>query len=110
MRSALQDYYLTDGLPPEHRSQIIQSLALAPGPGDLNVLGAAVNDATLAEGPRLLSIAVLAQIGEPAAIPPLQQCADAGNSPALKEAAANAIKTLTGKPGAGSAPAPPSGP
>ena len=72
--------------------------------------GAAVNDATLAEGPRLLSIATLAQIGEPTAIPQLQQCADADNSPTLKEAAANAIKALTGKPGAGAASAPPSGP
>ena len=110
MRSALHEYYFTDGLPPEHRSQIVQSLALTPGPGDVKVLGAAVNDATLAEGPRLLSIATLAQIGEPTAIPQLQQCADADNSPTLKEAAANAIKALTGKLGAGAASAPPSGP
>ena len=93
-RATLQEYYFTEGLPPEHRARIVLSLAIAPEATDTRVFTAALNDATLDDLPRLNSTGALGRIGDPAGIAPLKQCADGDNSPELKQAAANAAKYI----------------
>lgn len=106
VRSSLQEYYFTDGLPPEHRGRIAKSLAQAPETGDLKVFIAAVNDAALPEESRLITTGALGRLGDPAGIPSLQQCASGNNSAELKDYATRALKVLQEKAGQTPAPKP----
>lgn len=97
MRAALQDYYFTDGLPPEHRDRIVQSLAITPVSSDIRVFGAAANDASLPEFTRRVATGGLGRIAEPGCLEPLRQCANGDNPAPLKEEAAYAVKKVEEK-------------
>ena len=100
MRSALQQYYFTDGLPSEHRARIVVSLGVAPESSDLKVFAAAANDATIPDESRTFALNALARIGGPEGLAAIQQCASGNNSPALKSAAekAAAVAQKAGAP------------
>lgn len=108
VRAALQEYYFSDGLPAEHRSRIVQSLALTPEAGDLKVLTVALGDATLGEEARLVATGAIGRVGDPAGLDALDQIAQGNDSAELKKWAASAAKVIRDKTAALGTPGQPS--
>lgn len=93
-RTALREYYFTEGLPAEHRARIVQSLALTPEAEDLKVLTTAVTDPALGEEARLVATGAIGRVGDPAGLPALDQIAQGTDSDELKKWAASAAKVI----------------
>ncbi len=98
-RTALQEYYFTDGLPAEHRARIVQSLALTPETSDLKVLTTALGDAAIGEEARLVATGAIGRVADPSGLAALDQIAQGNESADLKKWAASAAKVIREKSG-----------
>jgi hypothetical protein len=93
-RKALYDVYLQSETPAAYRGRIAFTLALAPEPADLPVLCAAAPDTEIELDTRIQAAAALGRLGDAAALPALEKCADASAPEELRNLAKQAIAAI----------------
>ncbi|MFA6244613.1 MAG: HEAT repeat domain-containing protein, partial [Candidatus Hydrogenedentales bacterium] len=93
-RKSAQALYFEPSLPPQYRERIAFTLAQVPQPEDVKVLAAATADSAFDPMTRAMAIGSLVTLGDPAAIPSLQQCVDSDAPPEVKDLARDALASL----------------